>query len=704
MTGPETAIRDAWWPLADLGEGIQAMAAMAGAPPVEDCGLPPVAIDVLPEWIGHAAERLGLEGVPVHATVGDLPRFLACGGPAVILHRLEGRPGFLLLADSRRRTVTFRGPNRHRIAFRRDAVLALLIHDQAGPVRPEVDRVLDAAGVHSRRRLRVADAMVRERIAGAVVDGITLLRLPATADFAGQLRQAAIPARLARIVAIFAVVYAAEIWGWSLIGGATLTGRLDHGWLTAWLLLLVTTLPWQWLGTWCEATFALDIGRLLKSRLLAGALALPPDAVKRSGVGQVIGQVMESEALESLALGGGMAVVVAVLELGFAGWILSLGAAPGPHLVLLVSWSVATIALGWRYHRRISRWTGRRLTMTHYLVEAMVGHRTRLAQERPDRRDAAEDAQLASYLDRSAAMDGHAVAVATGLGSGWMVAALLAFAPVLVSGHGATPSALAISLGGMIMAQRALAAITGGLASLSRAGFAWRRIATMFGAARDGQSPGATLSTDLATPAQGPILEARGIDFAYSATGAKVLRNADLTIHRGDRILVEGPSGGGKSTLAAVLTGLRRPDAGLLLLGGLDRPTVGENWHGQVTAAPQFHENHILSGTLAFNLLMGRQWPPSAGDLAEAEALCADLGLGDLIARMPGGLHQRVGETGWQLSHGERSRIFLARALLQRAQVTILDESFAALDPATLDLCLNAALTHAETLVVIAHP
>jgi ATP-binding cassette subfamily B protein len=71
---------------------------------------------------------------------------------------------------------------------------------------------------------------------------------------------------------------------------------------------------------------------------------------------------------------------------------------------------------------------------------------------------------------------------------------------------------------------------------------------------------------------------------------------------------------------------------------------------------------------------------------------------------MPAGLQQRVGETGWRLSHGERSRIFLARALLQDAPLTIMDESFAALDPETLDLCLKVTLRRARALVVIAHP
>lgn len=85
-----------------------------------------------------------------------------------------------------------------------------------------------------------------------------------------------------------------------------------------------------------------------------------------------------------------------------------------------------------------------------------------------------------------------------------------------------------------------------------------------------------------------------------------------------------------------------------------------------------------------------------------AKDLCLDLG--ELLERMPCGLVQMVGESGWQLSHGERSRVYLARALLQNAQLTVLDESFAALDPETLEKCLNCAVKRARTLLVIAHP
>jgi ATP-binding cassette subfamily B protein len=107
---------------------------------------------------------------------------------------------------------------------------------------------------------------------------------------------------------------------------------------------------------------------------------------------------------------------------------------------------------------------------------------------------------------------------------------------------------------------------------------------------------------------------------------------------------------------------------------------------------------------LAFNLLMGRRWPPLPEDLEVAETVCRELGLGDLLDRMPAGLQQMVGECGWQLSHGERSRLYMARALLQQADMLILDESFGALDPENLQRALRCVLRRAPTLLVIAHP
>ncbi len=698
----------AWWPLEALGEAVEALAAAHGlraADALTGEAWPPVTRGRVATWLCWAGERHGLEAVPVSSLVSDLPELIAHGGPAIIEVDYRGEPGFVALTGKRGKHPLFLGPHRNREACLNSDFVFLLSGGLDLNLRPEVDRILDAAQVRPRRRAAVADAMVRQRIAGEEISGITMLRSPASAPFRLQLRQAGVFSRLAVILGMFTLLYASEVWGWGLVGGGTLSGRLDWGWLVAWLLLVLTMMPWRLLGSWNEAMFALDIGRLVKSRLLAGALAMPPDTVKRNGVGQLIGQVMESQALESQVLAGGFAVVVALIELCFAAWVLSHGAAPSAHLALLALFAVLTLVLGLGYNRRIISWTRQRLSMTHYMIEAMVGHRTRLAQERATRRDAAEDGHLASYLDYSAAMDNSGLRLGAAIGMVWTAVTLIAFVPAIAQAHAPSPAALAISLGGIMLAQRAFGGISGGLLSLFRAGFAWKQVSAIFRAVSNLQGSGVMAAGEAVKgDGSGTVLEARNMRYAYEGATANVLDGTTLSVERGDRILVEGPSGGGKSTLAALLTGLRRPDSGLLLLGGLDRPTLGDDWHRHVTAAPQFHENHIFSGTLALNLLMGRQWPASKEDIAEAETLCEELDLGDLLRRMPGGIHQRVGETGWQLSHGERSRIFLARALLQKAEVTILDESFASLDPATMDKCLQTALDRTETLVVIAHP
>jgi len=73
------------------------------------------------------------------------------------------------------------------------------------------------------------------------------------------------------------------------------------------------------------------------------------------------------------------------------------------------------------------------------------------------------------------------------------------------------------------------------------------------------------------------------------------------------------------------------------------------------------------------------------------------------LDRMPAGMNQTVGDSGWQLSHGERSRVFVARSLLQRVDVRVFDESLAALDPETSLRVLEALLNRPEALVLIAH-
>jgi ATP-binding cassette subfamily B protein len=723
---PEFDIEAHSWPLASLGEGLQLLARHAGLARGAQGELPnqvPTsvlgsALDEMDRWLLWASQRLDLETESVSSPVPQFDAILRRGGPALLHfhHPLHGRRFVLLLsgAGARVRLIT---PEGRLQRCTREPLRAALCAGFELPLLPGIERLLDEAAVPAARRPAARRALLAERLAGQRVEGCWLLRQGAGSNFWHQLLHARLPQRLGGVLALFAGLYALEIAGWQLIGEAALNGRFDAGWMAAWVLLLLSLVPLRALSGWMDAGFALHCGRLLKQRLLAGALRLDLDLVRQQGAGQLLGRVMESQALEGLALSGGVGVVVAALELAFAAWILSVGAAGALHLAVLGLWLLFSLALSGRYLVLLQRWTQHRMEMTNALVERMVGHRTALAQERAERREAADDLSLQGYLQISRQMD-HAIApIVAIVPAGWIVLGLAALGPAFVSGS-ATPGLLAVSLGGILFAHRALGGISNGLSSLARAALAWRRVKPLFKAgaqtpagAREPFIADAQLRVQPAGAAgaaaecmASPLIAASQLVFGYRADAEPVLRGADLHIQSGERILLQGPSGGGKSTLAALLVGLRQPGRGLLLLNGLDRHTLGESWHRLATEAPQFHENHLLTGTLGFNLLMGRNWPASPAELQEAQTLCEELGLGPLIARMPAGLQQRVGETGWQLSHGERSRIFLARALLQQAPLTVLDESFAALDAQTLKRCLECALRRTQTLIVIAHP
>jgi len=336
--------------------------------------------------------------------------------------------------------------------------------------------------------------------------------------------------------------------------------------------------------------------------------------------------------------------------------------------------------------------------MTHDLIERMLGYRTQLAQQRDEDWHQGEDESLERYVALSGAMDRAQVRVAALLPRGWLLLALLGMSPALV---GVTaPAILAMMVGGVLLAFRGFRRLTISVASLVGAEIAWTQIAGVFNAAARAElKPYRRLAA-----ADAPVLQADGIGFRHAGRSESVLDACSIAVAARDRIVLRGASGGGKSTFAAICAGLRVPSSGLILLHGLDRHTVGfDEWRRRIVLVPQFHENHVLLGTFGFNLLLGVQWPPRPGDLARAEQLCRDLGLGDLLDRMPGGLSQMVGETGWQLSHGERSRLFLARALLQQPDLLILDETFAQLDPVTVQRALDTVIQRQPTVLLIAH-
>ncbi len=675
------------WPASQLGDALQALAQKTD----ERLQTPG---EIADDWLENAAAWLGLEAQAVETPYADFESQVSAMGPALI--RMPG--GFLAVCKSRSRsTVTVLGPDRNKHKVSPAAIRSALCSEIEAPVAKQVEQLLERAGVAS---VKAREAILRERFSALRIRDIWLLRLPPGANFWVQLRQAKVPQRLFTLAGAHAIQYVLWILAWWVVGANVMRGRTDTGWILLWALLLFTLVPLRVLITWLQGLVAFGAGARLKQRLFFGALRLEPDSIRHQGAGQLLGRVIESEAVDALALSGGFLAVVALIEILISVFVLRAGAGGALQPGLLLGWLMASGVVGWMYYRRNRHWTDVRLTMTHDLVESMVGHRTRLAQLAPDRWHDGEDEALERYLKASKVMDNSTTALTAMVPRGWLVLGLIGLAPAFIRGVD-SPARMAIAVGGMLLAYRALRRLTAGAWQLAGAAVAWQRVSVLYHAATRPEVLG---SPNPSGDRKGAVVEARDLVFRYQQRTEPVLRGCSLQISPNDRLVLEGKSGGGKSTLVALLVGLREPTSGTLLVDGSDRATLGAvAWRKRIAAAPQFHENHVLAETFMFNLFMGRRGALGPADLEEAEVICRELGLGELLDRMPAGMLQMVGETGWQLSHGERSRLYIARALIQNSELVILDESFAALDPENLKRAVECVVRRARSLLVIAH-
>jgi ATP-binding cassette subfamily B protein len=644
------------------------------------------------------ASRIGnveLEALATEISYADFERRLATLGPA-LLHFPDEDCFLAVLANG-----TLLSPDHKKMAMDPATIRAALCSEMESPVLEQIQETLDHAEVPPSKQAHARDVILRERFSGTPIRGICLLRLPLGADFWLQLRQARVPQRLFALGGAHAIQYVLWILAWWLVGRNVLNGQIGQNWLVLWALLLLSLVPIRVLITWLQGQIAIGAGAKLKQRLFYGALRLEPDSIRHQGAGQLLGRVIESEAVEALALSGGFLGLVAIIELVIAIFVLASGAGGALQAACLVGWLAIAGIVTWQYFRRNRSWTDVRLAMTHDLVESMVGYRTRLAQLPPGRWHEGEDEALERYLKVSKVMDASTTALIAAVPRGWLVVGLISLTPAFLAGTSST-ARMAIAVGGMLLAYRALKRLTAGAWQVAGAAVAWERVSVLY---RSATRPELTGSPDISRVANSPaVVDARDLVYRYHERREPVLRGCSVRINTGDRLVLEGPSGGGKSTLVSILTGLREPDSGKLLIDGFDLQTLGsERWRQRIAAAPQFHENYVLAETFAFNLFMGRRGNLRPADLEQAEIICQELGLTDLLARMPAGMMQMVGETGWQLSHGERSRLYIARALLQDPEVVVLDESFAALDPENLRRAVECVVKRARSLLVIAH-
>lgn len=267
---------------------------------------------------------------------------------------------------------------------------------------------------------------------------------------------------------------------------------------------------------------------------------------------------------------------------------------------------------------------------------------------------------------------GHAVAT---LATSLLAAAPAVLAPQLPAQQLAVVALLALA------ALEPIGALVGAVHRLP----ALRAVLRRLGPVLEPIPPAITGDIEPADPVRSLVLD--DVAAQYPGTDRPVFEGLSGAAATGEWLVLHGPSGSGKSTLLSVLMGALPATRGEVRADGTPLPRLdADAWRTRVAWCPQ--EAFVFDSTLRGNLLLARDRADAPTD-GEMRDVLARAGLGPLLRELPDGLDTRVGAAGSALSGGERQRLAVARALLSRAGVLLLDEPTAHLDAPTAEAMMS---------------
>ncbi len=251
----------------------------------------------------------------------------------------------------------------------------------------------------------------------------------------------------------------------------------------------------------------------------------------------------------------------------------------------------------------------------------------------------------------------------------------------------------------MILSGRALApmAVLAGL--MVRMSFAVDALGALNGMM---SLPARAASGGLNAPVRSGAVTLDDVTLAYGPDAPRVLGPVSVTVEPGERVALIGTVGAGKTSLLRIMAGLWHPTSGALLLDGVNADQIAPDLLRQaVQLVPQ--EPVLFSGSLSENIAFGQPWARDA-EIAEAARAA---GVDTIAANHPDGFGMAIAERGANLSGGQRQMVAIARALLSRPQILLLDEPTAAMDQETerqfIARLTGLVKTRRMTLVVATH-
>lgn len=682
-----------FWEQPQLAAGIHRLAQQLGGVPL--------AGNIVANTPEQLAYQQGIEAVPTQSTYGELRQTLSQLVPGVLAVSHQNRQGYLLVSKWRGQYVYLLAPDGGDCRCTISSLIEILRIDRDLLPDAHLEILLAELNLSGKRLARARELLMQQQFEQQPITQLWGLRPHSCHG----LKVAAHHAHLGLFAAGFMTAHLLQrlvlIASLGLLGYAITQGVWTVSVITTWLLLMLSHWGLGALGSVCQMQLNIRTGMMIKRQLLYSALHLPSEALAKKGPAQILGQAMEAAGLHTNALAGVFSAINAVLDISIALVIALLMKHWAIAMLLIIFVAISSYPI-MQFIRAYGAWARERVRLSHLTIEHMQGNRTRLLQSGPDRWHKEEERRLHNYWLASVRVDQFSLWLQTIIPSLWLIlgcgllcaAIFFATTPLL---------SLASLLGVVLLAWQAWNGIAESSQQLALTWHSYQQVLALLNQSVPAQQVAAAQqshqeNTALAT------LEASQLNFGYSPV-RPIIRNLNLHLRQGKQYLLQGESGSGKSTLLGALAGQIKSQHGWLLLNDRDLSTWGSHyWRKKICWVPQFHDNYIFSGSLLYNLLLGRNWPPTQQDIADALAVCDALGLLPVIRKMPAGILQPIGEMGWQLSHGEASRVYLARALIQKPDFLLLDECLGALDASTSLKILDYLQRQRAATLLCMHP